>query len=96
VSSRIENEGFFVVARKSRDCAEAYIGTPPRKASPQIDAATVEKNRFRSETHSSTKTWTTLLGTLDVVQASPLSMAAAGFLPYFYAVAAAAGAAQIS
>ena len=30
------------MARKSRDCAEAYIGTPHR-ASPKIDAAMAER-----------------------------------------------------
>src|SRR6266571_5833171 len=28
----IGNEVFFVLARKSRDCAEAYIGTPHKQA----------------------------------------------------------------
>jgi len=29
---RIGKEGFFVLARKSRDCAEAYIGTPHKQS----------------------------------------------------------------
>jgi hypothetical protein len=49
-SFRFGKEGFFVQARKSRDCAEAYIGTP--QASPKIDAAWAEKNPFLMETHS--------------------------------------------
>ncbi|MBA4391479.1 MAG: hypothetical protein C0399_11160 [Syntrophus sp. (in: bacteria)] len=42
-------EGFFVLARKSRDCAEAHY-VYAAQAKPQIDTARAEKNPFRTET----------------------------------------------
>jgi hypothetical protein len=33
ISFRFGKREFFVLARKSRDCAEAYIGTPHKQAS---------------------------------------------------------------
>ena len=44
------NEEFFVLARKSRGCAEAYL-VYVAQASPMIDTARAEKNRFRMETN---------------------------------------------
>src|SRR5512138_4010831 len=32
ISFQFGNEEFFVLARKSRDCAEAYVGTPHKQA----------------------------------------------------------------
>jgi hypothetical protein len=45
----IGKEGFFVLARRSRDCAEAYF-TYVAQAIPQIDTARAEKSPFRMET----------------------------------------------
>ena len=43
------NEDFFVLARKSRDCAEAYRSTPHKRSS-AFDTARAKKDRFRMET----------------------------------------------
>jgi hypothetical protein len=51
VRFRIRKEGFFVLARKSRDCAEAYF-MYAAQAKPQIDAARAENNPFWTETNS--------------------------------------------
>ena len=40
----------FVLARKSRGCAEAYRGYAAQ-VSPKIDTARVERDPFRTETH---------------------------------------------
>jgi hypothetical protein len=51
VSFQFRNEQFFASSRKSRDCAEAYIGYVAQ-ASPQIDAEIAEKGHFWMETSS--------------------------------------------
>jgi hypothetical protein len=43
------NEEFFVLARKARGCAESYRWYVAQ-ASPKIDAARAEKDRYRIET----------------------------------------------
>ena len=47
---RIGKRLFFVPARRSRDCAEAYI-MYAAQAIPQIDTAGAEKSPFRTETN---------------------------------------------
>ena len=42
-------EAFFVLARKSRGCAEAYIGYAAQGTS-KIDTARAEKDPFRAKT----------------------------------------------
>ena len=49
VSFQFRNEQFFARSRKSRDCAEAYIGYVAQ-AIPQIDAEIAEKGYFWMET----------------------------------------------
>ncbi len=49
VSFQFRNEQFFARSRKSRDCAEAYIGYDAQ-AIPQIDAEIAEKGHFWMET----------------------------------------------
>ncbi len=53
VSFQFRNEEFFARSRKSRDCAEAYIGYVAQ-AKPQIDAEIAEKGHFWMETSSCT------------------------------------------
>jgi len=43
------NEEFFVVARKSKGCAEAYSGTS-HKVNLKIVATMAKKDRFRMKT----------------------------------------------
>jgi hypothetical protein len=49
LSFRIVKEVFFVLARKSRDCAEAY-NMYAAQEKPQIDDARAEKNPLLAET----------------------------------------------
>jgi hypothetical protein len=47
---RVENEGFFVVARKIKDL-RGGVHRYATQASSKIDAATAKKSRFREETN---------------------------------------------
>ena len=49
VSFQFRNEQFFARSRKSRDCAEAYIGYVTQ-AIPRIDAEIAKKSHFWMET----------------------------------------------
>jgi hypothetical protein len=50
VSFQFRHEQFFASSRKSRDCAEAYIGYVAQAIS-QIDAEIAEKGHFWMETN---------------------------------------------